>query len=251
MRLLRRIKIATLDSLKTQWPLESVAISSGTGVELDSLVMKRISSLTLYLCCSMTIPSAFGAGGSLRRLVILENDALDMFVKMSNSGVTDPVQELAIASTIGCDLDHDPEDLFKAMSRCSALRSLDLAISVSSEYQKASDYARLLAHLPDTLEHFRFWGQPGMAENMNHWLECTLDPKWLSNLKSWSFNLDVTKEVNLLDAHEAQMLAQKLTDFMLKNRPSSVLASPESRLVPVPGEFLHCCTAVPRPVKLI
>ncbi|ETW74789.1 hypothetical protein HETIRDRAFT_456325 [Heterobasidion irregulare TC 32-1] len=225
-----------LDGLRPRHLELDVAISSGTGVELDSLVMKRISSLTFNFCCNMIIPSAFGAGGSLRRLIILENDALDMFVHMSKDGVLDSLEELKITSTNGCDGNSTyPQEFLEAMSHCSTLHSLDLAMSVPSEYQKLSDFVRLPHHLSHNLEHFRFWGQPEMAENVDSWLECALDPNWLPSLKTWSFNLDVAKNVNLLEAHEAQKLAQKLTDFMLNNRPNLVLASPVPKLVPIPG----------------
>ena len=246
-------KIGALDSMKTQWPLESMSVSSAAAVTLNSLVMKRISSLTFDLCCNMMIPPAFGAGSSLRRLVILENDAIDMFVQMSKDGVLDSLEELKVASTNGCDGNSTyPQEFLEAMSHCSTLHSLDLAMSVPSEYQKLSDFVRLPHHLPHNLEHFRFWGQPEMAENVDSWLECALDPNWLPSLKTWSFNLDVAKNVNLLEAHEAQKLAQKLTDFMLNNRPNLVLASPEPKLVPIPGMFCpHCASVCPRPVKLI
>ena len=248
-----RCKIGPLDSMKTQWPLESMSISSAAAVTLNSLVMNRISSLTFNFCCNMIIPPAFGAGGSLRRLIILENDALDMFVHMSKDGVLDSLEELKVASTNGCDGNSTyPQEFLEAMSHCSTLHSLDLAMSVPSEYQKLSDFVRLPHHLPHNLEHFRFWGQPEMAENVDSWLECALDPNWLPSLKTWSFNLDVAKNVNLLEAHEAQKLAQKLTDFMLNNRPNLVLASPEPKLVPIPGMFCpHCASVCPRPVKLI
>jgi hypothetical protein len=180
--------IGPLDKLSTTWPLESMVIDGGCGVELTSSCMYSIKSLTLDYCCDISIAS-YPQPSALRNLMIIQNNAIDMFIRMRrDTSVADYITMLQIKSTNGCDFcnEFSSPEFFETLNQCATLRSLDLTLN-DEKYDK---YIRdIPQHFPPNIEHLRFMAPPSVSDEMASWLRCAADPTWLTNLKTISFHL--------------------------------------------------------------
>jgi hypothetical protein len=221
--------IEPLNQLAMTWPLESIAIHGACGVNLTSKYLHSITALKLYYCHAMTITS-YPKPSALRHLIIIENDAIDMFVDICRSvAIADGIHTLEIQSTRGNDFQKEtPGDFVSTLEQCTNLQTLDLALK-----QIRTEELNYLRHLPDyfppNIEHLRFRGPPSLSNEMSTWLRFAADPTWLAGLKTISFRLDVLSEHDKSSPSpiETPAVITQFFDMLSAHHPSlSIIEAP-------------------------
>ena len=225
--------IGPLDQVGSSWPLKSIVIGSACGEDIKTHHINTIESLTLDYCCGLSFSLATRTGTSqLRRLDIVENDACDHFIKLrEESCLINNLSELRIVSTNGCDFCHQYEEksFGEALVQCHSLTSLDLTLNVSSTETGETNYlVELPVFFPPNVEILRFRGPPLLANHLSVWYQCVSDPKWLPNLKSMKFCLDVLyreEEATVEKTNLAQEQCAKFLKHLAVLRPSVTIVT--------------------------
>jgi hypothetical protein len=227
--------IEPLDQVGPSWPLQSIVIVDACGEHINTVHLNTISSLKLDHCCGLYFDLATRNGTSkLERLTIIENDACDHFIKLQEETcLINNLLELKIVSTNGCDFAHQYEEecFGNALVQCHSLKSLDLTLHDSSEDSPKEHYLiELPAFFPPHIEVLRFRGPPTLANHLSVWHECASDPKWLPNLNSIKFSLDVPgkdKEIALEKATFAREQCMQFLKELVSLRPSITILNEE------------------------
>lgn len=186
---------ADITHMPAHWPVRTLTLS-GICDSVGSPHLLNLTSLKLDYCCSIQfdyVPPTETA--RLRDLVIIENDAMDHFIMMTNKTcLTRNLRSLRIQSTNGCDFSHeyDVGDFARALKQSTSITSLDLEVFDSEEslaVEEGPPFADLPAFLPPNLRILRFVGPPWLTTKMDRWMECAADSRWLPNLTSVTFGL--------------------------------------------------------------
>ncbi|CAF4122867.1 unnamed protein product [Rotaria sordida] len=227
--------IEPLDQVSSSWPLQSIVIGSACGEDIKTAHIHTITSLTLDYCCGLSFSLATRNGtNKLQRLIIIENDACDHFIKLQEETcLTKNLTELKIVSTNGCDFCHqyERECFGKALIQCHSLKSLDLTLHDSSENSPDEHYLiELPLYFPPNVESLRFRGSSILANHLTVWHKCVSDPNWLPNLKFIKFCLHVRHDDNETELEKTDFTndqsMQLLKDLIL-HRPSVTILNNE------------------------
>ncbi|KAL4974600.1 hypothetical protein BDW66DRAFT_139557 [Aspergillus desertorum] len=136
-----------------------------------------------------------GEKSRLRTLEIIENDALDTFLRMSAAlpHVVATVTSLTLRSTsLGRDFDWFSEKLFPdVLAQLDALEALNL--SVGAVFKEPSTLSGLYASFPPNLTTLHFRGPVSLwrAEEWEDWVSAFSDKSFLPRLERLAFVLDL------------------------------------------------------------
>ncbi|KAK4210906.1 hypothetical protein QBC37DRAFT_427957 [Rhypophila decipiens] len=231
---------------RSTWPLELLVIGDATGQTITAgpIVNGEIQHLVFYLTCNLRFgPQTDGylavvmedlddisewlinkqtgllfyettgsaSESKLRKLEILENDAIEIFVRftVAHPETIMTVQELTIRSLDGCcDMGSMPGGILGAvLPHLESLRHLDLGLCydvyfpvLESEFWKPEDREQrsppwLVQGLPPNLETLYFRGPMEIAHGnegrwLVEWTEAFRNSDYLPRLKSVGFWLD-------------------------------------------------------------
>ncbi|KAL1956044.1 hypothetical protein VTO42DRAFT_7859 [Malbranchea cinnamomea] len=130
----------------------------------------------------------------LRKLEILENDALDTLTRMSFAlpHLLNQVKFLNIRSTHNLDFHLTSEELVpKLLPQLSALETL--VLSVGEVFKRKTILTKLYENLPPNLTTLRFRGPASLmqSEHWQEWIQAFANPAFLPQLKTLSFVLDL------------------------------------------------------------
>ncbi|CAF0771432.1 unnamed protein product [Adineta steineri] len=231
--------ITPLDQVGSSWPLQSLVIGSAAGESINTAHLQTITSLKLDYCCGLSFDLCTRDSPSkLKQLTIIENDACDHFIKFQEkTSLLNHLIELKLQSTNGCDFsyEYDEKCFGKALIQCHSIKSLDLTMSDSSDDDSKENYLiELPVFFPPNVEVLRFRGPPTLANHLSVWQKRISDPKWLPNLKSIQFCLDVCHRDKEIPSDIAKLVHEQSTQFLkdLKSfRPSVTILDEEA--VPV------------------
>ena len=231
---------ADISHMPAHWPVRTLTLSGICG-SVGSPHLLNITALKLDYCCSVQfgdVPPTETA--RLRDLIIVENDAMDHFIMMSNKTcLTRDLRSLRIQSTDENDFCHeyDFEDFARALEQSPSITSLDLEVfdsEINLDLEEGPRFPDLPAFLPPNLHTLRFVGPPWLSTQMDRWMECAADSRWLPNLTSVTFGLiargsrDKNPEVNgaplrAETVRAAQEASARFLQQLRAHRPSVVI----------------------------
>lgn len=144
-----------------------------------------------------TSPAEGTAPSKLKSLTILENDAVEQFVRLAVAKfyLVARLDTLTLRSTTGLDYGSLSDSLFsQVLPELHGLRELHL--SLSKEFPEGEEfYAELWRALPPNLEALHFRGPVWMADRLEEgWVRAFEGPDFLPRLKRLSFVLDLGGE---------------------------------------------------------
>jgi hypothetical protein len=183
-------------SIPAHWPIDTLHLDSDTGEDVDTRHLLTIHTLVLNLSCGLSFGRAPpSTSARLENLTIIDNDAMDHFVKMAEQTcLARELRSLRIRSTNGCDrYNWDLRDANAPLSRLANLARLELEIDPKTgpdDEDARQFFDALPASLPPNLEVLWFRGPAWLATRLAPWEACVADPGWLPNLKEVRFRLD-------------------------------------------------------------
>jgi hypothetical protein len=178
------------------WPIHTLHLDSDAGEDVDTPHLLTIRTLMLNLPCGLSFDRApSSASARLENLTIIDNDAMDHFVKMAeHTCLARGLRSLRIRSTNGCDQYRwHMRDSNAPLSRLASVARLELEIcsQLGPDDEDARQFFDALpASLPPNLEVLWFRGPAWLAARLAPWEACVTDLEWLPNLKDVRFRLD-------------------------------------------------------------
>ncbi|KAL4959512.1 uncharacterized protein BDV14DRAFT_9526 [Aspergillus stella-maris] len=222
----------------THWPIEKMQLADACGEVIKSphILQGRIKHLILNHTCGLGFEGAAAAHpapesenqpigkqtSQLRTLEIIENDALDTFLRMyaSLSHVVDGITSLTLRSTeIPDDLDCASDEIFlQSLSKLTGLQTLNLFIG--EIFKEPTTLPSLCKNLPPNLTTLQFRGPLsfGRSNEFEEWVGAFSSDSFLPKLErlaivldyhyskadnAWFLNLDTPPEAELAEARAA------------------------------------------------
>jgi hypothetical protein len=182
--------------IPAHWPIHSLYLNSDAGEDVDTPHLLTVRTLVLdYSFCLTFDHAKTSASARLENLTIIENDAMDHFMKMAErTCLTRGLRSLRIQSTSQCDQSHQwrMREFNAPLSCLARLTHLELELHRKSpdDEDVRQFFDALPASLPPNLQVLWFRGPAWLAARLAPWEACFADPAWLPSLKDVRFCLD-------------------------------------------------------------